>query len=191
MNKDLGAAVYWRGMRSHRTAASRGSMRERRPRICNAESLARGSPAGGAGKGLGVAGTRPTAAKMADGLLRPPTNSSNARASPSCRCCGAPGDNGTMAHAAPMKLQGLLPPRTRTHSRGCSVHSTPPNGCPDDVLDRDLSRPLDGLKLSSSCAMVGVTRKVRAKLAPRREQSMRRRPPYSGWFVKLWQRSSV
>ena len=120
-----------------------------------------------------------------------PTNSSNARASPSCRCCGAPGDNGTMAHAAPMKFQGLLPPTTRTHSRGCSVHSTPPNGCPDDVLDRDLSRPLDGLKLSSSCAMVGVTRKVRAKLAPRREQSMRRRPPYSGWFVKLWQRSSV
>jgi hypothetical protein len=57
MNKDLGAAVYWRGMRSHRTAASRGSMRERRPRTnCNAESLARGSPAGGAGKALGVAG---------------------------------------------------------------------------------------------------------------------------------------
>jgi len=76
-------------------------------------------------------------------------------------------------------------------SRMLRVHSTPPNGRPDDVLDRDLSRPLDGLKLSSSCAMVGVTRKVRAKLAPRREQSMRRRPPYSGWFVKLWQRSSV
>ena len=61
----------------------------------------------------------------------------------------------------------------------------------DDVLDRDLSRPLDGLKLSSSCAMVGVTRKVRAKLAPRREQSMRRRPPYSGRLVKLGQRSSA
>jgi hypothetical protein len=46
--------VVWR---SHRTAASRGSMRERRPRTnCNAESLARGSPAGGAGKALGVAG---------------------------------------------------------------------------------------------------------------------------------------
>jgi hypothetical protein len=57
MNKDLGAAIYWHGMRSHRTAASRGSMRERRPRtILNAESLARRSPAGGAGKALGVAG---------------------------------------------------------------------------------------------------------------------------------------
>jgi len=31
-----------------------------------AKSLARGSPAGGAGKALGVAGTRPTAAKMAN-----------------------------------------------------------------------------------------------------------------------------
>jgi hypothetical protein len=40
-------------MRSHRTATSRGSMRERQPPN---ESLARGSPAGGAGKALGVAG---------------------------------------------------------------------------------------------------------------------------------------
>jgi hypothetical protein len=54
MNKDLGAAIYWHGMRSHRTAASRGSAG--RERFCNAESLARGSPAGGAGKALGVAG---------------------------------------------------------------------------------------------------------------------------------------
>jgi hypothetical protein len=53
INKDLGAAVCWRDMGSHRTAASRGSMRERRPPN---ESLARGSPAGGAGKALGVAG---------------------------------------------------------------------------------------------------------------------------------------
>jgi hypothetical protein len=167
-------------------------MRERRPRICNAESLARRSPAGGAGKGPGVAGNRPTAAKMADGLLCPPTNSSNARASPSCRCCGAPGDNGTMSPGAPKKFERTAPAdNANPFSRMLRVHSTPPNGRPDDVLDRDLSRPLDGLKLSSSCAMVGVTRKVRAKLAPRREQSMRRRPPYSGWFVKLWQRSSV
>ena len=71
MNKDLGAAVYWRDMRSHRTSASRGSNRERRPRICNASSLARGSPAGGAGKALGVAGNLRARSLHPQGGARP------------------------------------------------------------------------------------------------------------------------